>query len=51
MKENSKKFTNVKKLLVIFSLIICFAVSCKGKEENNNTPTPTADIQIQVKVE
>ncbi len=51
MKENSKKFTNVKKLLVIFSLIICLTVSCKGKEENNNTPTPTADIQIQEKVE
>jgi putative endopeptidase len=51
MKENSKKFTNVKKLLVIFSLIICLTVSCKGKEENNNTPTPTADIQLQEKVE
>ena len=51
MKENSKKFTNVKKLLVIFSLIICLTVSCKGKEENNNTPTPTAEIQIQEKVE
>lgn len=47
MKENSKKFTNVKKLLVIFSLIICLTVSCKGKEENNNTPTPTADLQAQ----
>jgi putative endopeptidase len=51
MKENSKKFTNVKKLLVIFSLIICFNVSCKGKEENNNTPTPTADLQAQEKIE
>jgi len=51
MKENSKKFTNVKKLLVIFSLIICFTVSCKGKEENNNTPTPTADLQSQEKIE
>lgn len=47
MKENSKKFTNVKKLLVIFSLIICFTVSCKGKEENNNTPSPTVDLQLQ----
>lgn len=51
MKENSKKFTNVKKLLVIFSLIICLTVSCKGKEENNNTPTPTADLQSQEKIE
>ena len=47
MKENSKKFKNIKKMLVIFSLIICFTVSCKGKEENNNTPNPTVDLQLQ----
>ncbi len=51
MTEKRKAFGKVSLLLVIFSLIICFTVSCKGKEENNNTPTPTADIQIQEKVE
>ena len=51
MTEKRKAFGKVSLLLVILSLIICFTVSCKGKEENNNTPTPTADIQLQEKVE